>query len=95
MSQPMLSSKAPFIHRARKAFNAGAMAFAGALATSLITAVQTAHVPKTAEGWTALVLSAIGIGVVAGWSTYKVRNTATVQGSDPLPARPGIVPPRR
>jgi hypothetical protein len=80
-----LSAKPPFILRARKAFTAGLMAAGGALATSLVTAVQTAHVPQTFEGWTALVLSAVGIGLVAGWTTFKIRNVATVEGSDPLP----------
>jgi hypothetical protein len=82
------SSKPPFVLRARKAILAGALAAAGAFVTSFM-----AETPKTRDGWIALVMAAIGIGIGAGWSTYKIRNTATVQGSDPLPARPGTVPP--
>jgi len=80
MSQPMLSSKAPFIHRARKAFLAGA----GAAVTAVIAGLST-EIPRTNEGWVALITGALVAGIVMGWSTYKIRNTATVEGSDPLP----------
>lgn len=78
MAQPTFSSKPPFIQRARKAFLAGA----GAAATAMIAGLST-EIPKTDEGWVALVTGALVAGVVMGWSTYKIRNTATVEGSDP------------
>lgn len=78
------SSRPPFVLRARKAFAAGAAAAVGAFFTSFV-----AETPKTRDGWIALVAASIGVGVAAGWSTYKIRNTATVEGSDPLPARRG------
>lgn len=90
---PIPGTRPPLVQRARKAFNAAAMAAAGAFVTSLVTAAQTAHVPKTAEGWTALVLSAVGVGILAGISTYKIRNVATVEGSDPVV--PAAAPPTR
>lgn len=75
------SSKPPFVLRARKALLAGA----GAAATAMIAGLST-EIPKTNEGWTALITGALVAGIVMGWSTYKIRNTATVQGSDPIPA---------
>lgn len=79
MTQPMFSSKAPFVHRARKALLAGL----GAAVTAMIVGVQT-EVPRTNEGWVALITGALIAGVVTGYSTYKVRNVATVEGSDPV-----------
>ena len=76
------SSKPPFILRARKAF----LAAAGAAVTAMIAGLST-EIPRTNEGWVALITGAVVAGVVTGWSTYKIRNTATVEGSDPLPHR--------
>jgi hypothetical protein len=81
LTMATLSTKPPFILRARKAFAAGAAAAAGAFFTSFV-----AETPKTRDGWIALVAASVGVGVAAGWSVYKVRNSATVEGSDP----PGI-----
>lgn len=78
MAPPTFSSKPPFVLRARKAFMAGAAAAAGAFFTSFV-----AETPKTRDGWIALVSASVGVGIAAGWTTYKVRNTATVEGSDP------------
>lgn len=82
------SSKPPFVLRARKAFLAGA----AAAVTAMIVGLQT-EIPRTNEGWVALVTGALVAGVVTGWSTYKIRNTATVEGSDPLPAPQPATPP--
>ena len=56
--------------RIRKALVAGGAAAVGALVLGLKT-----EVPQTQEGWVALVMGSLTIGVVAGLATYKARNT--------------------
>lgn len=73
-----LSTRPPFILRARKAFLAGA----GAFVTAMVVGLKT-EIPQTNEGWVALITGALVSGIVVGWSTYKIRNVATVEGSDP------------
>lgn len=53
----------------RKALVAGAATGLGVLVTGLKT-----EVPQTDAGWVALVTSAIGAAVVAGWATWRVEN---------------------
>lgn len=85
MSDPMFSSKAPFVHRARKAVNAAVIAGVGAA----IAAAVEAWPDGFRSGEVGVIVGAFfTAAVVAGWSTYKIRNTATVEGSDPLPAPP-------
>lgn len=72
------SSRPPFVLRARKALLAGA----GAAATAMIAGLST-EIPRTNEGWVALITGAVVAGVVMGFSTYQIRNVATVEGSDP------------
>lgn len=73
--------RVPLMRRARKAF----LAAAGAAASAAIASLA-AEVPRTNEGWVALVTGAIVAGAVVGFGTFQIRNEATVQGSDPPPA---------
>jgi hypothetical protein len=67
------------------------LAGAGAAATAMIAGLST-EIPKTNEGWVALVTGALVAGVVMGWSTYKIRNQGKdlVEGSEPAPFRAPI-----
>lgn len=65
----MSTNTVPFLQRARKAVVAAALAAAGAFVTSI-----TAEVPQTSDGWIALVTAAVGIGLAAGWATYRTTN---------------------
>lgn len=84
MAQPEVPESRPFAQRARKSISAGV---AAALA-SFVTSVA-AEVPKTRDGWIALVAASAGFGIAAAWTTYKIRNKGTISGSEPAapPAR--------
>lgn len=58
------------VARMRKALVAAGTASAGALVLGLKT-----EIPQTEEGWVALVMGALSIGIVAGLATYRVSNT--------------------
>lgn len=67
------------VARIRKSLFAAGSAALGAFLLGLKT-----ETPQTEEGWVALVTGALGIGIVAGLGTYRVRNDGTVNGSDPV-----------
>lgn len=59
------------MNRVRKAVVAAVATAVGSLTTALVNGDQ----PVSTEGWAALVGGSIGLGVVAGFATYSVRNT--------------------
>lgn len=60
------------------------MAAAGAFATGMATALINGDKPATTEGWVGLIAGCLAAAILAGASTYAVRNAGTVNGSDPL-----------
>lgn len=69
------------MERIRKALVAGVLAWLGAI----VTAAVEGGTPTDAQGWVALIVGALGVGVLAGLATYKVRNTGPgigVNGSE-------------
>lgn len=79
------AGKLPLRQRARKAFAAAGVAFVGAVALALGT-----EVPRTREGWFALVGAAAGVALAAGVATFRARNAGTgPNGSEPV-TPPGV-----
>lgn len=56
--------------RFRKAIGAGVGASIAGLTTALINGDQ----PATSQGWAALIGGCVGLGLLAGFATYQVRN---------------------
>lgn len=73
----------PLRQRARKAFSAAGVAFVGAIALAMGT-----EVPRTRDGWAAMIGSAVGVALAAGVATFFTRNAGTINGSEPPAAPP-------
>lgn len=65
------------LKRIRKALVAAGTATGGAFVLGLFT-----EIPRTDEGWVALVLGSLAIGATAGRLTFQTRNAGTDNGSD-------------
>lgn len=79
-----VDTRQPLVKRAKKAFVAGFWAAVGAFGTAVVATANGEGVPDTSAAWAALIMGALGVGVVAAVATFNARNAGTVNGSDPV-----------